>query len=104
MNYLATKPQKELASTENLQELFNAAQNFCDQRKALAESDSIIDYLENISLLSDLENNEEEDNNENDKVSLMTVHFAKGLEFKNVLIVGAEENLFPRCNEYSIYC
>lgn len=89
------KTPEGISKYENLQELFNAAQNFCDQRKALAESDSIIDYLENISLLSDLENNEEEDNNENDKVSLMTVHFAKGLEFKNVLIVGAEENLFP---------
>ncbi|HPX76151.1 MAG TPA: 3'-5' exonuclease [Bacteroidales bacterium] len=92
------KSVEGISKYENLQELFNAAQNFCDQRKALAQPDSIIDYLENISLLSDLENVEEDNSNNsssNDKVSLMTVHFAKGLEFKNVFIVGAEENLFP---------
>ncbi|MCK9255285.1 MAG: UvrD-helicase domain-containing protein [Bacteroidales bacterium] len=78
---------------ENLQELFNAVQNFCDQRKALVQEHSIIDYLENIALLTDLENEEENENK--DKVSLMTIHFAKGLEFKNVFVVGVEENLFP---------
>jgi len=49
-------------------------------------------YLEDVALLTDQDNEKEEDR---DKVTLMTIHSAKGLEFKNVFIVGVEENLFP---------
>ncbi len=87
------KTPEGISRYENLQELLNAVQNFCDQKKALSEADNIIEYLQNIMLFTDLENSEQEKNYE--KVNLMTIHSAKGLEFKNVLIVGVEENLFP---------
>jgi DNA helicase-2/ATP-dependent DNA helicase PcrA len=53
---------------------------------------NLVDYLENVSLLTDLDNDKPEDRN---KVTIMTMHSAKGLEFNNVYIVGLEEELFP---------
>jgi DNA helicase-2/ATP-dependent DNA helicase PcrA len=80
---------------ENVQELLNGIHAFSDENEENNGSDTILtlrDYLsENIELLTDADN-EEDDNN---KVSLMTIHAAKGLEFKHVHVVGMEENLFP---------
>jgi len=56
------------------------------------EAISLMDYLSEVSLLTD---QDEDKNAEGERVTLMTIHSAKGLEFKNVFIVGVEENLFP---------
>jgi len=104
---------------ENVEELFNSIKLFVEEREAEAEAESQIqidpetprhnpnilpavllnEYLETISLMSAIDGeNSEEDNN---KVSLMTVHSAKGLEFSYVYIIGLEENLFPSVNSAS---
>ena len=86
---------EDLSRQENLQELLDGMQQFVDER---TEEDGdtarvlMPNYLQEISLLSDLD--ESDDDNE-EKVSLMTIHSAKGLEFRVVFIVGMEENLFP---------
>lgn len=81
-----------ISRVENIQELMNSLQGFVEEQKQLDEGDpSLNHFLENIALASDLDSGEEED----DKVSLMTIHLAKGLEFPVVFLVGLEENLFP---------
>ena len=52
---------------------------------------SLTDFLSEVSLLTD----QDSDNGDDEKITLMTVHSAKGLEFRNVFVVGMEENLFP---------
>lgn len=77
---------------ENLQELLNSIQGYVDEQKQLEDGNPTLSgFLENVALATDADN---EDNDPN-KVSLMTVHLAKGLEFPAVFIVGMEENLFP---------
>lgn len=81
-----------ISRVENIQELLNSLQGFVDEQTQLDEGDSSLNFfLENIALASDLDSRDEHD----DKVSLMTIHLAKGLEFPVVFIVGLEENLFP---------
>ncbi len=72
---------------ENIKELKSAMITFCEEN----ESHSLFDYLEQVALISDLDSYETGD----DKVVLMTMHAAKGLEFERVFLVGAEENIFP---------
>lgn len=82
-----------LSRQENLQELLGGIHEFCESR--IEEGDeniSLVDFLSEVSLLSDQDTDKEEDH---DKVTLMTIHASKGLEFKNVFIVGLEEDLFP---------
>ena len=55
----------------------------------------MVDYLENVSLITDLDNDNPDDRN---KVTIMTMHSAKGLEFNNVYIAGVEEELIPFTN------
>ena len=77
---------------ENVQELLNSIQGYVEEQRQLDEGDSSLGgFLENIALATDADN-EDDDNN---KVNLMTVHLAKGLEFPIVFIAGLEENLFP---------
>lgn len=81
------------ARQENLEELVNGMNDFCETR--LEEGNQNIgvgEYLSEVSLVSDLDSDKSDDDN---KITLMTVHSSKGLEFKNVFIVGLEENLFP---------
>ena len=59
------------------------------------------DYLSEVSLLTDQDTDKEGDT---EKITLMTIHSAKGLEFKNVFIVGLEENLFPSQLSMNSYC
>lgn len=81
-----------ISRVENIQELLNSLQGFVDEQRQLDEGDPSLNFfLENIALASDLDSGEEDE----DKVSLMTIHLAKGLEFPVVFIVGLEENLFP---------
>lgn len=78
---------------ENAQELLKGIAEFCEIRKEEgAERIQLADFLAEVSLLTDQDNDKEEQTN---KVTMMTVHAAKGLEFKNVFIVGLEEDLFP---------
>jgi len=86
------KSPEGLSRHENIQELLNGIQEFSINAKELGEPEKLENYLEDVALLTDQDNEKDEDKN---KVTLMTVHSAKGLEFKNVFIVGMEENLFP---------
>jgi DNA helicase-2/ATP-dependent DNA helicase PcrA len=74
---------------ENVQELLNAIKEFVDTPEL--EDKSLSSFLQDIALLTDQDKN----NQETDVVTLMTIHSAKGLEFKNVFLVGMEEDLFP---------
>ena len=94
MNDIAQDPTPEnLSRQENLEELVNGMHDFCATREEEGnERISLVDYLAEVSLLTDQDSDKEE---EGAKVTLMTIHSAKGLEFKNVFVVGLEENLFP---------
>ncbi len=90
------KSPEGVARYENIEELFNSIREFCDNYEPTGEEETelitIHHYLENVALITDMDNEKKEDRN---KVSLMTVHSAKGLEFPYVYVVGMEENLFP---------
>ncbi|WP_298367000.1 UvrD-helicase domain-containing protein [uncultured Lutibacter sp.] len=81
-----------VSKVENIQELLNAIKGFTDEQKEKKEDDSLAFFLEDAALASDLDKKSTDDS---PKVSLMTIHLAKGLEFPYVYIVGLEENLFP---------
>lgn len=87
--------QEALNRKENIQELVNSIKDF--ENSTLEEKGikpNIIDFLEHVSLLSTLDEQNDK-NKETEKITLMTAHTAKGLEFQVVFIVGAEKNLFP---------
>ncbi|MDP2338669.1 MAG: 3'-5' exonuclease [Bacteroidota bacterium] len=77
---------------ENIQELLNGIQEFSISAKEEGTPNQLNNFMEDVALLTDQDNEKPEDT---DRVALMTIHSAKGLEFKNVFIVGVEENLFP---------
>ena len=78
---------------QNVEELMNNIAQFCrDREEEGNDNNRMQDYLSEVSLMTDQDNETEEDL---EKVTLMTVHAAKGLEFDAVFIVGLEENLFP---------
>ncbi|MBR0274329.1 MAG: exodeoxyribonuclease V subunit gamma [Bacteroidaceae bacterium] len=85
---------EDIARQENLQELLDGLQQFVDDRVEEEGSDAVYmsHYLQEVALVSDLD---ESDDDQQEKVSLMTIHAAKGLEFRVVFVVGMEENLFP---------
>lgn len=81
-----------ISRVENVQELMNSMQGFIDEQKQLEDGDpSLSNFLENIALSTD----QDKKNENEDQVSLMTIHLSKGLEFPVVHLVGLEENLFP---------
>ncbi|MBM6890962.1 UvrD-helicase domain-containing protein [Bacteroides caecigallinarum] len=82
-----------LSRRENIDELVNGIYDFCDIRRQEGNDRMFLtDYLSEVALLTD-QDGEKDDSVP--KVTLMTIHSAKGLEFRNVFIVGMEENLFP---------
>jgi len=82
-----------ISRIENIEELINAVQDFIDGQKEIVDSiGSLSEFLEDVALITDLD---KEVDNTKPKVSLMTIHLAKGLEFSHVYIVGLEEDLFP---------
>lgn len=84
---------ENLSRRENIEELVNGMHDFCTTRQEEGDEHILLtDYLAEVSLLTDQDNENEADGS---KVTLMTIHSAKGLEFKNVFVVGLEENLFP---------
>ena len=81
-----------IARIENLEELLNGMRDFVEEQKELADATGALsEFLEDVALATDMDNDKGDDN----KVALMTVHLAKGLEFPYVYIVGMEEDLFP---------
>jgi len=83
---------EERSRYENLEELINGIKEFTDNAINENRPAGITDFLENVSLLTDQDNEKEDDRN---KVTIMTMHSAKGLEFNNVYIAGVEEEIFP---------
>ena len=83
---------EERSKYENLEELLNGIRDFTEAAREEGEADTLEHYLENVSLLTDADKEKPEDFN---KVSIMTIHSAKGLEFSQVYIAGVEEELFP---------
>ena len=82
-----------MSRTQNIQELLNAMNEFVVTRQEQGEENNqLVDFLSEVSLLTDQDTDKE---GENEKVTLMTVHSAKGLEFDHVFVVGMEEDLFP---------
>ncbi len=82
-----------MSRTQNIQELLNAMSEFVSTRQEQGEEQNrLADFLSEVSLLTDQDTDREA---ENEKVTLMTVHSAKGLEFSHVFVVGMEEDLFP---------
>jgi DNA helicase II / ATP-dependent DNA helicase PcrA len=86
------KSPEGLSRHENIQELLNGIQEFSISAIEEDRPSKLENYLEDVALLTDQDTEKDEDR---DKVTMMTIHSAKGLEFKNVFIVGLEENLFP---------
>lgn len=79
-----------LSRYENVQELLNAIKEFVDNEEN--QDKSLGSFLQEVALLTSVDQDKDDDN---EKVTLMTIHMAKGLEFKNVYLVGMEEDLFP---------
>ena len=87
------KTPEGVSRLENVQEIINSIKDFSDQQRQLDEGNpSLAAYIQDIALLTDADN---DDPNDKNKVALMTIHLAKGLEFPYVFIGGMEENLFP---------
>ena len=91
--YGSNNPE-DLSRQENLEEFLSGMQDFVESRKEEDRGDEIAlsDFLQEVALLTDLDSEGDEDQ---PKVTLMTVHAAKGLEFPTVFVVGLEENIFP---------
>jgi DNA helicase II / ATP-dependent DNA helicase PcrA len=81
-----------IARIENIEELLNGIRDFVEGQKELADATgSLTEFLEDVALATDMD----KDTGDDDRVALMTIHLAKGLEFPYVYIVGMEEDLFP---------
>ena len=91
--YSSNNPE-DLSRQENLEEFLSGMQDFVESRKEEDRGDEVAmsDFLQEVALLTDLDS---EGDTEQPKVTLMTVHAAKGLEFPTVFVVGLEENIFP---------
>ncbi|XOD66907.1 MAG: ATP-dependent helicase [Flavobacteriales bacterium Tduv] len=91
--FLEDSSPEGVSRFENVQEFLGSIQTYVEEQRQLADgAPSLPGFLENIALATDADRTNPEDN---DKVSLMTIHLSKGLEFPVVFIVGLEENLFP---------
>ena len=91
--YSGRNPE-DISRQENLEEFLSGMLDFVESRKEEDMGDEIYlpDFLQEVALLTDLDSDE---GDSNDKVTLMTIHSAKGLEFPTVFVVGLEENIFP---------
>jgi len=91
--YSSRNPE-DLSRQENLEEFLAAMKDFVDTRREedMDQETSLSHFLQEVALLTDLDSDDGEDQS---RVSLMTIHSAKGLEFPVVFVVGLEENIFP---------
>jgi DNA helicase-2/ATP-dependent DNA helicase PcrA len=87
----ADKTVEGLARYENIQELLNSIKQFTDNEEV--EDKTLPAFLQTVSLLTTAD--QEDEDGDHDRVTMMTIHGSKGLEFKHVFVVGLEENLFP---------
>ncbi|MCM1489893.1 MAG: UvrD-helicase domain-containing protein [Muribaculum sp.] len=83
---------ESISKQENLKELLAGLKDFVDTRKEEGGNENMQEFLSDVMLITDQDTNDED---EKDKVTLMTCHAAKGLEFKHVYVVGVEEELLP---------
>lgn len=91
--FLADSSPESMSRRENVDELLSGLTDFVEGNKEEGNEHVLLaDYLSEVSLLTDVDSDKD---GGDDRVSLMTIHAAKGLEFQNVFIVGLEENLFP---------
>ena len=101
--YKMQQVPEAVSALENIEELLNSIRAYTNEQRQIAASEegegetgtshvTIDEWLQNIALLTDMDNEKSEDR---DRVTLMTVHGAKGLEFEHVYVAGLEENLFP---------
>ena len=101
--YKMQQVPEAVSALENIEELLNSIRAYTDEQRQIAASEegegetgtshvTIDEWLQNIALLTDMDNEKSEDR---DRVTLMTVHGAKGLEFEHVYVAGLEEDLFP---------
>lgn len=98
--YQSSDPEN-LSRQENIEELINGMHDFCATREEEGNENILLaDFLSEVSLLTDQDNDKDGDA---EKITLMTIHSAKGLEFKNVFVVGLEENLFPSALSLNSY-
>ena len=90
--YSGTDPD-DVSRQENVEQLVDSLSDFVSDRREQGDDDEtyLADYLQLVSLMTDADNGDDSEN----KVTLMTIHSAKGLEFDTVFVVGLEENLFP---------
>lgn len=86
------KSPEAMSRQENVQELLKAIHEFCEERQKNNDTAFLYQFLSDVSLQTDQDTDKDIDT---EKVTMMTVHAAKGLEFKAVFIVGMEEELFP---------
>ena len=91
---MSGKDADDLARQENLEEFLSGMSAFVEERREEGKFDELFlqDYLQDVALLTDADSDGDKDE---PRVSLMTVHAAKGLEFPTVFVVGLEENIFP---------
>ena len=91
--YSSRNPE-DISRQENLEEFLAGMQDFVESRREEDQGDHVqlTDFLQEVALLTDLDSDKDADQ---PKVSLMTIHSAKGLEFPTVFVVGLEENIFP---------
>lgn len=93
--FYTDKSPEGISRYENIQELLNGLKEFTETENELEEDVTprgLTEFLQDVALLTNADNEKKEDR---DKVTLMTIHAAKGLEFPYVFVVGLEENLFP---------
>ena len=86
------KTPEGVSRYENVQELLNAIKEFVEKNKKVGEPYTLDYFMQDVALITDQDNDDKDNFN---KVTMMTIHAAKGLEFSYVYIVGLEENLFP---------
>jgi len=87
-----SKLPEEISRYENVQELLNGIKDFTIREKVDDKPVTLSQFIENVALLT---NEDRSDEDGNEKLPLMTIHSAKGLEFKHVFLTGLEEELFP---------
>ena len=98
--YKMQQTPEAVSALENIEELINSVRAYTDEQKRIAAESgddaqarvTLDEWLQNVALLTDMDNEKPEERN---KVTMMTVHGAKGLEFEYVYVAGLEENLFP---------